>query len=467
MVDLSQVSQENSDSAPSYEELLAENTILQQHIATIKAHNRALAKQSNTDGLTKLYNHGFMMERCQFEFERTKRYCSPLSCIILDIDHFKMVNDTYGHRFGDFILTQMSALFKEETRSADICGRYGGEEFIALVALPVAKAAEYVFRLHKKIADHTFTNKTISAKITVSIGIAEYSDEMQSWSELVERADKALYEAKNSGRNLVRIWSDNNDKHDEVVNTSNIENLKNQFQELYTAAKTDYIQSTNALLNAIDAKDHYTLYHSQNVATYAMLLAKALHMKEHDIQLIKNAALLHDVGKIGVDEKILLKKEELTPDEREILRRHPQIGVNIIKDISLLSREIPIILHHHEKYDGSGYPHGLRQSEIPVGAKILAIADAFDAMTTDREFQAKLSPHESLQEIIAQKGRQFDPNLADVFVSCIEQLKDDEIEDLTKYREYPDQSYLSCNDFLHNNQETEKDFNEFLKQSLN
>lgn len=412
---------------PTYEELLKENISLQEQIENLKIKNHNLAQVSNTDSLTTLYNHQFMMERCKFEFERSRRYGFPLSCVMIDIDHFKMVNDSYGHQFGDFILTQLSALLKEKTRSADICGRYGGEEFIALVALPITKAADYVFRLHKTIADHTFTENENSAKITISIGVAEYRSEMQSWNELIARADKALYEAKNSGRNLVRIWSDNNGTYN-VVDSNNIDSLKNQFLDLYTAAKAGYIESTNALLKAIDAKDHYTLRHSQNVATFAVLLAKAMSMQEHEIQLIKNAGLLHDIGKIGIDEKILTKKESLTSAEFEIIKRHPQIGVNIVKDINLLSKEIPIILHHHERYDGSGYPHGLRRSEIPIGAKILAISDAFDAMTTDREFKQKLTPHESLQEIIFQKGRQFDPHLADAFVTCIENLKEDEIE---------------------------------------
>ncbi len=412
---------------PTHEELFSENTSLREQIENLEIKNRKLAEQSNTDGLTTLYNHRFMMERCKFEFERTKRYGFPLSCIILDIDHFKMVNDTYGHQFGDFILRQLGALLKEKTRSADICGRYGGEEFIVLMALPITKATDYVFRLHKAIADHTFTENEKSAKITVSIGIAEYRSEMQSWSELIKRADRALYEAKNSGRNLVRIWSYNNGTND-VVNNNNIDSLKNQFLGLYTAAKAGYIESTNALLKAIDAKDYYTLRHSQNVATFAVVLAKAMNMKEHDIQLIKNAALLHDIGKIGIDEKILTKKEPLTSGEYEILKRHPQIGVNIIKDISLLSMELPIILHHHERYDGSGYPNGLRRSEIPIGAKILAISDAFDAMTTNREFKEKMTIHDSLQEIVSQKGRQFDPHLVDVFVPCIENLEKDKIE---------------------------------------
>ncbi|MCK5195619.1 MAG: diguanylate cyclase [Desulfobulbaceae bacterium] len=424
---LSSVSLKAMDVRPTYEELLSENTSLQEQIENLKIKNRKLAEQSNTDGLTTLYNHRFMMERCKFEFERAKRYGFPLSCIILDIDHFKMVNDTYGHQFGDFILRQLGALLKEKTRSADICGRYGGEEFIAFVALPITEATDYVFRLHKTIADHTFTENKNSTRITVSIGVAEYRSEMQSWRELIERADKVLYEAKKSGRNLVRIWSDKNDTYD-VVDNNNIDSLKNQFLYLYTAAKAGYIESTNALLKAIDAKDHYTLRHSQNVATFAVMLAKALNMKEHEIQLIKNAALLHDIGKIGIDGKFLTKKESLTSDEYEILKRHPQIGVNIIKDISLLSREMPIILHHHERYNGSGYPHGLRRSEIPIGAKILAISDAFDAMTTDREFKQKLTTHESLQEIISQKGRQFDPHFVDVFVTCVENLKEDEIE---------------------------------------
>jgi len=405
------------------EEIIEQLTVMlqssRQQIDELTASNLELARLSYTDGLTSLHNHRFMMERCNFEFNRAERYNSGLSCVLIDIDNFKLFNDTYGHQFGDFVLKKLGALLKETARSSDICGRYGGEEFIILIPRPLEEAMEYVLRLHSAIAEHVFADGENSAKITVSIGLADYRWDMQAWSELISRADQVLYLAKNSGRNLVRIWAERNDEPEEIIDNGSVNNLKKQFTDIYQQVKSSYVESANALLKAIDAKDHYTLRHSQNVARYAILLAEALGLRKQEIETVKNAALLHDLGKIGIDGQLLVKKDSLTSAEYELLKKHPVIAVNIIKNISLLAREIPLILHHHERYDGLGYPHGLKANEIPLGAKILAIADAFDAMTTSRQFRPKMPVSQALQQIAAEKSHQFDPQLVDVFLLCM------------------------------------------------
>lgn len=400
------------------QQLLQEVRRLERQVAELDRLNRDLAERANTDGLTLLYNHRFIMECCMHEIARSKRYNDPLSCVIIDIDHFKEINDTYGHQFGDFVLKELGVLLREYTRKSDRCGRYGGEEFMLLARLPLKELVEYVFRLHTLIAGHAFISGEKQARITVSMGVSEYDCSMTSWHELVNRADQALYKAKNSGRNVVRVWSDEQPETDHSENRE-IALLKTQFAELYKSAKSSYVQSTNALLKAIDAKDSYTLNHSVNVATYAVMLATAAGLDELAIETIKNAALLHDVGKIGISEKILTKRTPLLKTEYERLKKHPQIGANIIKDIGILSREVPIILHHHERYDGEGYPQGLRANEIPTGAKILAVADAFDAMTTTREFRNKLTQKEAIKVLVAEKGRQFDPDLVDTFIAAL------------------------------------------------
>jgi diguanylate cyclase (GGDEF)-like protein/putative nucleotidyltransferase with HDIG domain len=389
----------------------------QQQIDELTTINRELAQLSYTDGLTALYNHRFMMERCNFEFKRAKRYNTALSYVLIDIDNFKLFNDTYGHQFGDFVLKKLGALLKETARSSDICGRYGGEEFMILILRPLEEAMEFVLRLHSTIAEHVFSDAENSAKITVSIGLADYRCDMQSWNEMIARADQVLYLAKNSGRNLVRIWAERNNEPAAIIDNCSVNNLKKQFTDIYQQVKSSYVESANALLKAIDAKDHYTLRHSHNVARYAILLAEALGLTKQEIETIKNAALLHDLGKIGIDEQLLVKKESLSSTEYETLKQHPVIAVNIIKNISLLAKEIPLILHHHERYDGLGYPHGLKENEIPLGAKIVAITDAFDAMTTSRQFRPKMTPSEALRQIAAEKGHQFDPQLVDVFLA--------------------------------------------------
>lgn len=405
------------------EQILDQLTVLlqgsRQQIDELTVSNLELARLSHTDGLTSLYNHRFMMERCSSEFNRAKRYNSGLSCVLIDIDNFKLFNDTYGHQFGDFVLKKLGALLKKTARSSDICGRYGGEEFIVLIPLPLKEAMEYVLRLHSTIAEHVFADGENSARITVSIGLADYRCDMQAWSEMISRADQVLYLAKNSGRNLVRVWTERNDEPEEIIDNSSVNQLKKQFTDIYQQVKSSYVESANALLKAIDAKDHYTFRHSQNVARYAILLAEALGLRKQEIEIVKNAALLHDLGKIGIDERLLVKKGALSGAEYEIMKKHPVIAVNIIKNISLLAREIPLILHHHERYDGLGYPHGLKANEIPLGAKILAIADAFDAMTTSRQFRPKMPVSQALQQIAAEKSHQFDPQLVDVFLLCM------------------------------------------------
>ncbi|MBI5557817.1 MAG: diguanylate cyclase [Deltaproteobacteria bacterium] len=413
------------DKEPGYDELLEEITCLNQQLAELAEKNRELIQLSNTDGLTGLYNHRFMMERCEHEFRRAKRYNRGFSCVLLDIDHFKAFNDTHGHQFGDHVLKKLGVLLRENSRSTDTCGRYGGEEFIILIPQPIEEAKEYILRLHGMIAAQEFCHGDIRARITVSIGLADFRGEMQSWHEIIARADQVLYLAKNCGRNMVRTWSGRGNKRAEIVNDHDINNLKKQFADIYQQVKESYVESANALLQAIDAKDHYTLRHSRNVAGYAIRLAEACGMKKQEIEIVKNAALLHDLGKIGIDECLLVKKETLSGCEYEILKRHPLIGVNILKNITLLAREIPLILHHHERFDGRGYPYGLQSHEIPLGAKILAIADAFDAMTTNRAFKAKMSPSAALRVIDSEKGQQFDPRLAEVFCGSMLSLHKD------------------------------------------
>lgn len=392
---------------------------------SLELQNQELTNLSNTDGLTKLLNHRYMMERCQDMFRQSKRYGTPLCCVMVDIDHFKSVNDTYGHQFGDVILRGLSKILKEKTRSTDLCGRYGGEEFMILMAMTAEEAMEYVVRLHQIIGEETFADSKQSLRITVSIGLSDYQSELNSSQELIKRADLALYRAKQGGRNLIRVWIDENDEVSDIIDHFSIDELKLKFGDLYTQIKASYVESTNALLNAIDAKDHYTLKHSQQVAKYAAGLAMFMKLKESDVEIIKNAGLLHDIGKIGIDQEVLVKKGSLTADEFEILKKHPAIGVNILKDISLLAKELPIILHHHERIDGSGYPHGLSANEIPLGSKILAVVDAYDAMTTNREFQTKMSRENALEALKAGSNSQFDAQIVDNFIEMLLQYPED------------------------------------------
>jgi diguanylate cyclase (GGDEF)-like protein/putative nucleotidyltransferase with HDIG domain len=381
--------------------------------------NKELVELSITDGLTGLFNHRFIQERMDFEFKRAKRYDIQLGCMLMDIDHFKMVNDTYGHQFGDYVLREIAGILKANSRDVDICGRYGGEEFLVISNQDENGTMQFASKLHRKIETHQFMHGDLPVKVTVSIGLAIFTGEVLSKHELIERADTALYKAKEDGRNLIRVWKPLGDSQESTLDRGGINDLKVKFKELSSRMRATYVESTTALLRAVDAKDHYTYQHSQNVSKYAVEIGKALKLPDEDVDVLKYAGLLHDIGKIGVDESVLVKKAALSPDEFELLKKHPVIGVNILKDVQFLEKELPVILHHHERFDGNGYPQGLHEREIPLGARILAVADSFDAMTTDREFKRKLSMDEAVEELKRGCGTQFFSDIVEVFISLI------------------------------------------------
>jgi diguanylate cyclase (GGDEF)-like protein/PAS domain S-box-containing protein/putative nucleotidyltransferase with HDIG domain len=382
--------------------------------------NKELIELSITDGLTGLYNHRFIQERFEFEFKRVKRYGGILSCMMIDIDHFKNLNDTHGHLCGDFVLRELSSIIRTQSREVDICGRYGGEEFFIITNVPLEYTMRYATKLHTAIDTHAFEFEEKRLHVTVSIGIADFRPGMKDRHELIDRADSALYQAKEDGRNLIRIWKEKPEGEAGAVDHISAQELKRKFVHLSDQMRGTYMEYTNALVKAVDAKDPYTREHSQNVSSCGVEIAQAMGMSADDVDVIKYAGLLHDVGKISVGDDILLKKDPLTKEEFEVLKKHPVIGVNILKDIKFLEREIPIILHHHERWDGKGYPHGLNGREIPIGARILAVADAFDAMTSGRGYKKKVSLEQTIAELKRGSGSQFAPDIVEVFVRILE-----------------------------------------------
>jgi diguanylate cyclase (GGDEF)-like protein/PAS domain S-box-containing protein/putative nucleotidyltransferase with HDIG domain len=385
--------------------------------------NKELIELSITDGLTGLYNHRFLQERFDFEYKRIKRYGGIISCMMIDIDHFKMTNDTYGHQFGDQVLRQLSKILKSNSREVDICGRYGGEEFMIVTNMDAEETLKFASKLHAAIEKHEFDCGEKKIHITVSIGIAECKTDIQSKQELVERADSALYKAKRDGRNLIRVWKAIEYQDEQLLDMGSFEIMKGKFIDLSNQMRATYIESTNALVKAVDAKDPFAKEHSHNVSRYSTEIARAMQLPENDIEVIGYAGLLHDVGKISVNEEILIKKDALTPKEFEVLKHHPEAGVNILRDMKFLEKEIPLILHHHERYDGKGYPYGLKGREIPVGARIIAVADSIDAMTSGRTYKKRLSWKDALQEIRKGSGTQFAPDIVDAAINVFENEK--------------------------------------------
>ncbi len=384
--------------------------------------NRELMELSITDGLTGLYNHRFLMERFEFELKRVRRYGGALSCLLIDIDRFKSLNDTYGHQFGDHVIRKVASIIREKSREVDICGRYGGEEFMVISNLDEGNAALYASKLRDAIENNAFRHPSTVVRVTVSIGIAEYRGGVKNRQALVERADQAMYQAKSEGRNSVCVWKET-EPGTLAVNRYGIDDLRERLRELADRMRAEFIDSAGAIVRAMETGDPPAGRHSANVARYAAAIAEKIGLSPEQVETVRFGALLHDIGKVGIPGTVLLKATGLNSGERRLLERHPELGIAILKDIRLCEKEIPIVLHHHERYDGTGFPQGLKGREIPLGARIVAVADAFDSMTSGRNGLRKWTHREAREALIKDSGRAFSPDVVDAFAAVAEYWK--------------------------------------------
>jgi diguanylate cyclase (GGDEF)-like protein len=366
-------------------------------------YSQALLK-ANTDGLTGLYNHRHFHERLEQEIARSSRFGSIFSIILLDIDLFKVYNDNYGHLAGDEVLRRIGEYIKGSIRSIDIAARYGGEEFgVILPETRLIDAQVVAERIRKTIETKTSSR---AMPVTVSVGVACWPIDGVMKEELINRADRALYRAKQTGRNQTILSTDLSEPAVTPVNKEAEVNPKS-LSMIYALAAT------------VDAKDHYTYGHSRKVSEYAVAIAEAAKLPREKVPIIRAAGLLHDIGKIGIPDSILNKKESLSHDEWEPIKAHPQLGVAIIRHIVDLTDCLPAILHHHEHYDGNGYPTGLKGKNIPIEARILSIADAYEAMTSPRAYRKQMTAEEAVAELKSYAGTQFDPELVEVFCKLL------------------------------------------------
>ena len=369
--------------------------------------------RANTDGLTGLYNHRHFHESLEQEIARGARFGTMFSVIMLDIDLFKVYNDIYGHLAGDQILRKMGELIKDSVRKLDIPFRYGGEEFT--VILPEARLDD-AYKVAERMRRAIESKASIKAMpVTVSLGVASWPSDGVTKEEIIGCADAALYRAKQTGRNRTCLSSD--------IVKPRIPLIGEELEARRGALNIIY-----ALAATVDAKDHYTYGHSKKVSEYSVVLSEALGLPEDRITTIRAAALLHDIGKIGIPDSVLNKEGTLTEKEWEQVKAHPQDGIEILRHIINLVNCLPAILHHHEHYDGSGYPSGLKGEDIPSEARILAIADAYDAITSLRPYRERLSPQQALDELKRCAGAQFDPELVDIFCKIMQPTLVKELE---------------------------------------
>jgi diguanylate cyclase (GGDEF)-like protein/putative nucleotidyltransferase with HDIG domain len=364
-----------------------------------------ISEKANKDYLTGLYNHGFFKETLKEQFHDAKKLKQPFTLALLDLDDFKKYNDRNGHLQGDKLLQFFGELIKKAVDGTDfVAARYGGEEFAILMPNTTREEAHaFLDRLRKQVNDTYFSGvEHIPYRcLSFSCGIAEMEMGMYDSGELIHKADQALYYAKAQGKNNVQIYSEHNICLDEIKFKQDLDTLEQQVKFFLS-------------------KDVYTYRHSKRVFKYASEFSQMLDLTAHEKQTLILGALIHDIGKIEVPRDILNKEGKLEKHEWEIVKKHVTWGKEIIAAEKQFDDLIPLVELHHERYDGKGYPYGLKGEEIPKLARILCVIDSFDAMTTERPYQRTKTFEEAIAEIERCAGTQFDPLYAKMFTEFIQ-----------------------------------------------
>jgi diguanylate cyclase (GGDEF)-like protein/putative nucleotidyltransferase with HDIG domain len=353
-----------------------------------------------TDPLTGLGNHRHFQEQLQLYITQAQEHGVPLSLCLLDLDNFKQINDRYGHPAGDKVLAQVAS----RLRGAGNAFRLGGDEFaLVLPGLTAEAALTHARKLIKLLAeDETEHGGTVS----FSAGVASFPEHGTERSELVRVADISLYWAKAEGKNRAQLY-----RPDRPV--------AQQLQQLATGLdRGARLQAASALASVVDARDAYVGSHSERVGTLAAALAERMGMPQEQVELVRLAGRLHDLGKVAIPEEILGKRGPLTARERQVLERHPQIGFGMLEQLGV-EPVASWVLHHHERWDGNGYPANLSGEQIPLGARIILVADAYDAMLNDRVYRPMMTAEAGAEELQRCAGSQFDPTVVELFLEAL------------------------------------------------
>ncbi|MBO9542735.1 diguanylate cyclase [bacterium] len=366
----------------------------------------AAQQQAITDGLTGLATHAYFQERLADDLSESLETPSPLSLMIFDLDHFKSINDNYGHQAGDMVLKEAAAMLKESLKPTDLPARYGGEEFtIILPQTSEDEAFAVAERLRQTLADKEIPiSPERSLKVTASIGLAALTPDIQTPKELIKRADAALYAAKNGGRNRVMRATG---PAAEAVNA--IGAPRKGSHEMFLAL-------ARALSAAIELRSPMLHGHSEAVGDLALRMGKVLGLAADKQEALMIAGMLHDVGMLALPDSVLLKTSGLDNTEWEQMKSHSQAAVTILSRFSTFAGLREAVLYHHERWDGKGYPEGLGGNAIPLGAQILALCDTYDALTrSGYAFGRSMTHAEAIAELRRCAGGQFNPELVELF----------------------------------------------------
>jgi diguanylate cyclase (GGDEF)-like protein len=366
----------------------------------ITRQTAALVDATRRDQLTGLFNHGTLVGELALAIESARTDQLAIGVALVDIDGFRLLNETYGHSAGDRALLTVVAALEAELPPAMICGRYGPDEFLVIaLADQVADLRPILERLQVGLADSALQfGASERLPLTISAGICIYPEHADSVTGLLTSAATTLQEARSSGGDAVRFAG----------------------RDVETPAEARTFDVFQGLILAVDTKDRYTKRHSEDVARYAVDLGRLLNLDEDTIQTLRVAGLLHDVGKIGIPDHILRKPGKLTNEEYRTVQQHVALGDSIVRDLPHVDTIRAGVRHHHERWDGTGYLHHLSGDDIPLVARILAIGDAFSAMTTTRPYRKALSIDEALRRLEDAAGTQLDERLVVLFVGAVQ-----------------------------------------------
>lgn len=395
----------------------------------------ALEVKANVDGLTGLYNHRYFHNTLASEVDSCIFLNQPLSLLLLDLDSFKEFNDRFGHLSGDRILSEVAKILTENKPKEAILARYGGDEFAVILPNHTKESARLFGEKIREavqsvdlsvIVEADMPEKETSLKstaLTISVGIAQWDKHTEDTLSIIKNADDALYRAKLFRKNRVEVY-------DSILDALDLELDKDDY---------DLLSSLQALINIINARDRYTSGHVERVVMYSKALSKKLNLDAKNQKFLSLAAYMHDIGKVNLSEQVLNKSTPLNDEEWKSVQDHSEIGANILHEVSLLADIAPLVLSHHERYDGKGYPQHLVGEEIPFLSRVLAVVDSFDAMTFDRPYKAAMNWQQAVVELRANKGTQFDPDIVELFITVVE-------ESLKTHVESDDDSFSSPED---------------------
>lgn len=396
-------------------------------------------KYDNTDTLTSLYNHRGFQEVLTSELQRAKDNKTHLSIIMMDVNNISKINRELGHAKGDEVIRLLADKVKQNIRNNDKAGRYGGDEIAIILPDTNTADAKYLAEYITYTLSCCFVDDV--GPVKVAVGISTYPDCTENQEKLLVLAEQAMYisQAKGYKEGMSAIisssdynfWSDDSlssfaevlAKRHAQMGINFEEELVHKFNNEQISSQNHLMEMVTSLAGAIDAKDPYTKGHSTSVSRYSEALARALNLPEDEVQRIKLGALLHDVGKIGIPENVLKKPSHLSDDEWEVMKQHPVIGAEkVLAPNEALRDLIPMVKYHHEHYDGSGYPEKLKGEEIPLSARIVAVADAFHALISDRPYRKGLGVEKACEILKMGAGSQWDSDLVRQFITIAPSL---------------------------------------------